>query len=97
MNVYMLTANLSPDTLDTREDIQKRFENDFRRALKGSELVSEFSRVSPPDQTSGKMIVVCSEGVAEVIRKRAAELDVQTLELDPGRTRRRMLAYGNRA
>ncbi|HEY0902068.1 MAG TPA: hypothetical protein VGD95_08090 [Micavibrio sp.] len=96
MNVYMLTANLSPDTIKTTADIQKRFENAFRKALKGSTLVTEFSRVSPPDQTNGQMAVVCTENVAQVLRTRA-DLGVQALELDQGRTHRRQMAYGNRA
>lgn len=96
MNVYMLTANLSPDTIRSTADIQQRFENAFRKTLKGSPLVTEFSRVSPPDEKSGKMAVVCSAHVAEVLREKAADLGVKALEFDEHRTYRRKMAYGNR-
>lgn len=94
LNVYMLTTDFSAHALSP-DQTQQRFENAFRKALKGTLLVNEFSRVSPPDQSSGKMAVICSEGVAAVLRTRT-DLGVQELTLDKDRTHRRHMAYGDR-
>lgn len=96
MNVYMLTAEFTAETVRAPAIVQQQFEDAFRKALKGSALVEEFSRVSVPDVQTGKMAVVCSEDVAQFLRGQSDNLAIESLVLDEGRTQRRRMAYANR-
>ncbi len=95
MNVYMLTAEFNTESVHAPANVQQQFENAFRKALKGSALVEEFSRVSAPDTHTGQMAVVCSEGVAQFLRTKSNDLGIESLVLDQGRTSRRRMAYEN--
>ncbi len=95
MNVYMLTAEFTPETVRAPAVVQQQFEDAFRKVLKGSALVEEFSRVSVPDKATGKMAVVCSEEVAQLLRTKSDELAIESLVLDEGRTERRRMAYAH--
>lgn len=95
MNVYMLTTEFTPETTRAPAIVQQQYEDTFRRLLKGSALVQEFSRVSLPDKATGRMAVVCSEEVAQLLRAKSDELSIESLVLDEGRTERRRQAYAN--
>lgn len=95
MNVYMLTADFTAESTRAPAIVQQQFENAFRKALKGSALVQEFSRVSVPDAHTGKMAVVCSEDAAQFLRTQGEDLGIESLVLDEGRTNRRRMAYEN--
>lgn len=96
MNVYMLTTTFAAESArPATTTLQQHFENVFRKALKGSALVGEFSRVSIPDEKTGKMAVVCTEDVAQFLRTNSDDLAIGSLVLDEGRTERRRLAYAN--
>ncbi len=94
MNVYTLTTPFTSESMRSPGTVQRQYENAFRRALKGSALVQEFSRVSSPDAHTGQMAVVCSEAAATFLRARR-DLGITALVLDAGRTERRQLAYGS--
>lgn len=96
MNVYMLKAEFSPESVGAPATVQQQFEDAFRKALKGSALVQEFSRVSMPLAETGQMAVVCSEGVAQYLRAQSDALGIEYLVLDEGRTARRRMAYESR-
>ena len=93
MNVYMLRTEFSPQSVGAPEVVQQQVENKLRGALKGTELVNEFSRVSAPYK-DGLMAVVCSEDAAAVLRAQQG-LGIESLVLDEGRTARRHAAYVN--
>lgn len=90
MNVYLLTADSTQDNIAASAHLQRKYQNAFLKALKGSPLIAEFSRVSPAE--SGKMLVVCSEDVAHYLRKHK-DLGIKALEFDAVRTTRRRQIY----
>ncbi len=95
MNVYMLTTEFTPETVRAPAVVQQQFEDAVRKLIKGSPLVQEFSRVSMPDTQTGRMAVVCSEEVAQLLRDKSDDLAIESLVLDEGRTERRRQAYAN--
>jgi len=88
MNVYMLKSRFSSESLGSPADAKQQTENAFRGALKGTPLVNEFSRVSEPNETTGLMAVVCSEGAAVALRQQSEALGIESLVIDQGRTDR---------
>lgn len=93
MNVYMLKTTFLPAASDTSMPIERHIEHAFRTALRGTDTVNEFSRVSAPDSDTGLMAVVCSEEAARFLRARSEELGLESLTYDEGRTARRHAAY----
>lgn len=87
MNVYTLTAGSSVESALSPQEFQKHFENSFRKALKGSPLVNEFSRVSEPHEETGRMSVVCSGKVADFLCAQD-NLGIKSFVLDKERTER---------
>lgn len=92
MNVYMLKMQFSPEAVGEPAVTQQNVENSFRTALKGTELVMEFSRVSEPDAETGLMAVICSENAANALREKGEDLGIESLVLNEGRTERRQKA-----
>lgn len=88
MNVYMLKTRSSSEPQGSPAEVKQLTENAFRGALKGTPLVSEFSRVSEPYEKTGLMAVVCSEDAATALRGMSDDLGIESLVFDEGRTDR---------